>query len=190
MKDFKDSEIFLEDGRIIKSDYSFFDYGYVTTSHSSQGKTCDHAILAMTNAGGKAISAQQFYVSASRGRESIEIYVESEEFIQSRIESFGNRTLNRELIENSKTLNELKSKTLEDLAKALQTFNFEKSAETNHSNTSKIVEKKSWVIRNRESFYKTADKFMSQIMNFRRREKNIKPDTPTPKKSKHIEIEI
>ncbi len=192
VKDFKDNEILLEDGRIIKSDYSFFDYGYVSTSHSSQGKTCDHAILAMTNAGGKAISAQQFYVSASRGRESIEIYVESEEFIQSRIESFGNRTLNRELIENSnsKMLNELKAKTLDDLAKALQTVNFDKSPETKHSNTTKIAEKKSWVVRNRESFYKTADKFMSRIMSFRSREKHIKPEIPTPTKAKHFDIEI
>lgn len=121
VKDFLGDGILLEDGRIIDEKNNFYDYGYVTTSYSSQGKTCDHVLLAMTNASGKAISAEQFYVSATRGRKGIDIFIENEEIIQSRIENFGNRTLNRELLSSSenKELNKLQFKSLEELTNAV-----------------------------------------------------------------------
>lgn len=168
VKDFSEKGMELLDGRIINPDYSFFDYGYATTSYSSQGKTCDHVILAMSNTGGKAISAQQFYVSTSRGREGIDIFVESEEYIQSRIESFGARTLNRELLISSKTqaLNTLKEKSLQELQEALQKMalpRLEKIPTGTIQPTLQTQPKKPWVTRQKEAFYKTADKYIAKI---------------------------
>lgn len=154
----------LSDGRIIGADYPFMDYGYVTTSYSSQGKTCDHVILAMTNAGGRAISSKQFYVSISRGRESIDIYVEDKEFIKSRIESFGDRTLNRELLLSSKSrsLNELKTKSLLELQEALQRMKLPTTGKRNKQKMPNEL-KKPWIVRQKEAFYKKAEKYMIKI---------------------------
>lgn len=99
VKEIKDQEIHLEDGRKITDKLKHLDYGYVSTSYSAQGKTCDHVIVAMTNAGGRALSREQFYVSTSRGREGIDIFVEDKEFIKSRIETIGSRSLNLDFME-------------------------------------------------------------------------------------------
>ncbi len=42
---YSDGEILLDDGRTIPADFESISYGYATTSHKSQGSTCDHAIL-------------------------------------------------------------------------------------------------------------------------------------------------
>jgi ATP-dependent exoDNAse (exonuclease V) alpha subunit len=43
--------------------------GYATTSHKSQGATCDHAILAATQMSNRAC-----YVGSSRGRQSVKVF--------------------------------------------------------------------------------------------------------------------
>jgi len=130
VKEIRGSSLVLSDERVIDDRLKNIDYGYVTTSYSAQGKTCDHVIVAMTNAGGKALSQEQFYVSTSRGRSSIDIFVEDKEFIQSRIEAMGNRPFNLELMEKDQkeqikslqfsSIEQLKEKSLE-LAKNLAT---------------------------------------------------------------------
>ena len=55
-------------------DFGHLTHGYVTTSHASQGKTVDRVLIAMGSESRGAISAEQFYVSVSRGREKATIY--------------------------------------------------------------------------------------------------------------------
>ncbi len=120
VKAITDNKILLEDGRILSDAVKHLDYGYVSTSYSSQGKTCDHVIVAMTNVGGRALNQEQFYVSASRGRHGIDIFVEDKEFIQTRTEAMGNRVLNLEMMpEKEKTrIKGLRGTSLESLMAA------------------------------------------------------------------------
>jgi conjugative relaxase-like TrwC/TraI family protein len=66
---YSDGDILLEDGRFIPSDFESISYGYATTSHKSQGSTCDHAILAAAQ-----MSNRVCYVGSSRGRQSVKVF--------------------------------------------------------------------------------------------------------------------
>jgi conjugative relaxase-like TrwC/TraI family protein len=147
VKEIKDGNLILDDGRTINEDIKSFDYGYVSTSYSSQGKTCDHVIVAMTNAGGRALSQEQFYVSTSRGREGIDIFIEDEEFIKSRIEDMGNRSFNFEIFdkETAEKINDLKSNSLDELKTKSQEiaekYDLKQPEEKEKKLTEKIVDK-------------------------------------------------
>jgi hypothetical protein len=120
VKEIKNGEIFLEDGRKLAEEVKHLDYGYVSTSYSAQGKTCDHVIVAMTNLGGRALNQEQFYVSASRGRDGIDIFVEDKEYIQTRIEAMGNRVLNVELLpeKDQQKIKDIRGSSIEALKEA------------------------------------------------------------------------
>lgn len=62
--------------RVLPEGVGHIAHGYVSTSHSSQGKTVDRVLIAMGAQSLPAMSAEQFYVSASRGRESARIYTD------------------------------------------------------------------------------------------------------------------
>ncbi|MHC5537387.1 hypothetical protein ACYOEI_04025 [Singulisphaera rosea] len=49
-------------------------HAYTTTSHASQGKTVDQVLIAMGGESRRAINAEQFYVSVSRGKDSARIF--------------------------------------------------------------------------------------------------------------------
>jgi ATP-dependent exoDNAse (exonuclease V) alpha subunit len=66
---YSDGDILLEDGRMIPADFESISYGYATTSHKSQGSTCDHAILAAAQMDSRAC-----YVGSSRGRQSVKVF--------------------------------------------------------------------------------------------------------------------
>ncbi|MCK4983275.1 MAG: AAA family ATPase [Victivallaceae bacterium] len=66
---YSDGEILLDDGRTIPADFESISYGYATTSHKSQGSTCDHAILAAAQMNNRAC-----YVGSSRGRQSVKVF--------------------------------------------------------------------------------------------------------------------
>lgn len=71
-------EITLDNGWVLPEGFGHIDHGYVTTSHASQGRTVDHVLVSMGEAEGKAVNAEQFYVSASRARDSVRIYSDME----------------------------------------------------------------------------------------------------------------
>lgn len=66
----------LANGWKIARDFGHLTHGYVGTSHASQGKTFDRVIIAQGYDSLPASSAEQFYVSVSRGRERATIYTE------------------------------------------------------------------------------------------------------------------
>ncbi len=120
VQEINNEKIILEDGRVLTEEVKHLDYGYVSTSYSAQGKTCNHVIVAMTNIGGRALSQEQFYVSASRGREGIDIFVEDKEYIQTRIEAMGNRVLNLEMMpeKDRDQIKAIQGKSIEALKEA------------------------------------------------------------------------
>ncbi len=63
--------------KTLAKDFGHLAYGYVTTSHGSQGTDVDRVILAQSAASFPASSREQFYVSVSRGRKQAVIYTDS-----------------------------------------------------------------------------------------------------------------
>ena len=66
----------LTNGKALANDFAHLSHGYVTTSHSAQGKTVDRVFIAQSEMSQPASSKQQFYVSISRGREKAVIYTD------------------------------------------------------------------------------------------------------------------
>ena len=70
----------MDDGRKIKaavSRLSHIDYGYASTSHSSQGATVDRVIVNIDTArSAELVNRKQFYVSISRARHGLIIYTD------------------------------------------------------------------------------------------------------------------
>ncbi|MBX9787802.1 MAG: relaxase domain-containing protein [Pirellulales bacterium] len=66
--------IVLANGWAVAKDYGFLDYGHVVTSYASQGRTVQRVFVAQGHESMPASSLEQFYVSASRGKERVTIY--------------------------------------------------------------------------------------------------------------------
>ena len=71
--------------------WGHFTLGYVDTSYASQGKTVDRVFIATGNESLPAANQQQWYVSASRGREMARIYVEDKKDVRDAIARTGQR---------------------------------------------------------------------------------------------------
>jgi conjugative relaxase-like TrwC/TraI family protein len=81
----KEGDIRLEKGRLLPRDWGHFAPGYVDTSYASQGKTVDRVFIAAGNESLPAVGRQQWYVSASRGKEMAKLYVDSKEDVRGAI---------------------------------------------------------------------------------------------------------
>jgi conjugative relaxase-like TrwC/TraI family protein len=68
--------IVLESGCILPADFGHLDYGYVVTSHASQGKSVDRVIIGQSAESLPASSREQFYVSVSRGKKQATIFTD------------------------------------------------------------------------------------------------------------------
>ena len=70
----------MDDGREVKAAVSrlrHIDYGYASTSHSSQGATVDRVIVNIDTArSAELVNRKQFYVSISRARHGVTIYTD------------------------------------------------------------------------------------------------------------------
>lgn len=100
----KEGNIKLSNGSTIASDFGHFNLGYVSTSHSSQGKTADKIILSQSTATYRAASTEQFYVSISRGRQAVTIYTDDKEQLKQAIAQTTQRQSATELLSNSEKL--------------------------------------------------------------------------------------
>jgi hypothetical protein len=94
-------EIQLEDGRVLPAYYRQFVHGYAVTSYSSQGKTVDHVIFA-DSAVKAATSAEQWYVTISRGRKSIRLLTPNKGDLRTHILRTSHRELALDLETASK----------------------------------------------------------------------------------------
>lgn len=82
-------EIVLASGRRVSGDYGHLDHGYVVTSHAAQGKDRDVVIAAMGKRSLPAINARQFYVTVSRGKEDVVLYVDDKASVRLAIQASG-----------------------------------------------------------------------------------------------------
>jgi len=87
----KEGDIRLENGKLLPKDWGHMSLGYVDTSYASQGKTVDRVFIATGDESLPAVGQQQWYVSASRGREMAKVYVDSKEDVRGAIARTGQR---------------------------------------------------------------------------------------------------
>lgn len=94
-----DGKIELADGRILDNSFREFLPGYAVTSYGSQGKTVDHVLFSDSTVKA-ATSAQQWYVTISRGRRGIRIFTPDKEQLCENLIRTGHRPLAMELTQN------------------------------------------------------------------------------------------
>ena len=87
----------LENGWTIDKDFGHIAYGYVTTSHASQGRTVKRVFIGQSADSFGASSREQFYVSASRAREQVTIYTDDKESLLSAVNRSDERLTATEL---------------------------------------------------------------------------------------------
>jgi len=97
----REGDIKLGNGYILPKNYGGLPHGYVVTSHSSQGKTSDVALIAVGSESLVAANREQFYVSTSRGREAVRIYTDDKEGMRAAIQASGARLSATEMMEGT-----------------------------------------------------------------------------------------
>lgn len=94
----------LSDGRILSSRHAHWNYGYVRTSHGSQGSTVDKVIVAQSSLSHPASSKQQWYVSCTRARRAIEVYTDNREALKAAVDRSADRLSATELLKQGRPL--------------------------------------------------------------------------------------
>lgn len=97
----KEGNILASNGSVISKDYGNISHGYTVTSHSSQGKTVDKVIIAQSSMSFRASSTEQFYVSVSRGKESVSIYTDDKKELLSAVSRTGQRMTATEIAQGA-----------------------------------------------------------------------------------------
>ena len=94
----KGGNIVLDNGWTVAKDFGHLTYGYVITSHASQGKTVHRVFVAQSSVSHPASSREQFYVSVSRGREQAIIYTHNKQALREAIAQSDERLTATELV--------------------------------------------------------------------------------------------
>lgn len=87
-----DAAVELTDGRVLDKDFREFLPGYAVTSYGSQGKTVDYVLFSDSTIKA-ATSAQQWYVTISRGRRGVRIFTPDKEQLRENVIRSGHRPL-------------------------------------------------------------------------------------------------
>ena len=87
-----DGGIELTDGRVLDREFREFLAGYAVTSYGSQGKTVDYVLFSDSTIKA-ATSAQQWYVTISRGRRGIRIFTPDKEQLRENVTRSSHRPL-------------------------------------------------------------------------------------------------
>ncbi len=78
----RSGEILLSNGAVLVANHGHFTHGYCQTSLSSQSKSVRDVLVAQSKNSLVASSREQFYVSCSRGKETIRIYTDDRKALQ------------------------------------------------------------------------------------------------------------
>jgi hypothetical protein len=101
----KTGDLKLMNGWVIGKDYGNLAHGYCQTSHVAQSKTVDRVFVAQSAASLGASSAEQFYVSVSRARDSVTVYTDDKARLAENIQSSSARMTAHELLKLSAAAN-------------------------------------------------------------------------------------
>ncbi len=94
--------IVLDNGWTVSKEFGHLSHGYVVTSHASQGKTVDRVFIGESAESLGAASREQFYVSASRGREQVTVYTDDKHRLLEAINRPDDRLTATELVNTSR----------------------------------------------------------------------------------------
>lgn len=89
--------IVLSNGAKLNANHGHVAYGYCQTSHSSQSKSVKHVLVAQSSNSMLAASREQFYVSCSRGKQTIRIYTDNRQQLQEAVGNSSRRMAGVEL---------------------------------------------------------------------------------------------
>lgn len=92
-----EGHIRLSNGKTLDKGFGHFTQGYVQTSHAAQGKDCKDVFIAQSAMSFGASNAKQFYVSASRARETVRIYTDNKEALKTAVARSGERISARDI---------------------------------------------------------------------------------------------
>ncbi|RCS54869.1 conjugative relaxase [Bremerella cremea] len=81
----KSGDLKLSNGQTIPASWGHIEHGVTVTSYASQGKTVHRVFLAQSSLSLPASSAEQAYVSASRGRGQLTVYTDDKQTLRSAI---------------------------------------------------------------------------------------------------------
>ena len=87
----KEGDIKLANGWVLPKDYGNLTHGYCITSHSSQSKGVDCVFVTESSASFRAADREQFYVSASRFKESLAIYTDDKRELLEAVQKSSHR---------------------------------------------------------------------------------------------------
>lgn len=97
----KTGDIKLSNGFIVQKNYGGLTHGYVVTSHASQGKTVDVALVAVGSESLAAANREQLYVSVSRGREAVKLYTDNKQAMMDTVRRSSARLSATELLQDA-----------------------------------------------------------------------------------------
>ena len=88
----REGDIRLSNGWLVDSAYGHLDHGYTRTSAPAQGSSVDRVLVAQDSKSGRAASQEQFNVSVSRGKQSVEVFTDDKERLRKSISRSSHRT--------------------------------------------------------------------------------------------------
>ena len=112
-------DVRLHNGWVVARDFGHLAHGYVTTSHAAQGKTVDRVLIGQSSRSWGAASREQFYVSASRGREAVTVYTDDKAQLREAIGRTDERLSATELVASARR-DEARTRLLRDQAGRLR----------------------------------------------------------------------
>jgi len=77
-----EGEILLSNGARLEKNCAMFTHGYAITSNVAQSKSVDCVFIAQSGQSLEAGYAEQFYVSASRGKQRLEVFTDNLEALK------------------------------------------------------------------------------------------------------------
>ena len=92
-------DIRLTNGVVVPKNYGGITNGFVITSHASQGKTVDVALVALGQESFAAANREQAYVSVSRGRDAVRIYTDDKAAMMEAVRNSAARLSATELVQ-------------------------------------------------------------------------------------------
>lgn len=91
-------DIVLNDGRVLSKSFAHFDHGYCTTSYGAQGATVERVLVVQSAESYRASSQAQFYVSTSRGVDSVRVFTDNKEDLFNAVQKDSARLTATELV--------------------------------------------------------------------------------------------
>lgn len=90
-------DVVTDKGWVIDRQWGHLDHGYCVTSHAAQGRTVDRVFVCQSSDSLPASSAEQFYVCASRARESVTVLTDDARALRAAVQRSDTRMTATEL---------------------------------------------------------------------------------------------